>query len=264
IASLPEPWFLYVSYHAPHTPLHNPPQGLCPPDTTCPGGFCANLGPGSTGVEQLKAMVEVMDDQLGRLLEAVDPEDTYVLFVGDNGTTAMGTEAPFSSSEAKGSVYQGGVNVPLIVRGPDVVVGETAAPVGVVDFLATIGDLTGTGLAADDSVSFGAVLFDPAERPRSTLYAETFGPNGASLPIAMHDYALRDERSSCWYKPLYQTSCTTWRSTLTRTRTYSRPRRRRSRRPTSGCAPKSASFTRGSTSRPPPTPSPCPPAVYSS
>ncbi|MEO0650228.1 MAG: sulfatase-like hydrolase/transferase [Planctomycetota bacterium] len=194
IDALPEPWFLYVSYHAPHTPLHHPPAELCPPSTNCPDGFCANLGPASSDVDQLKAMVEVLDDQIGRLADAIDTADTYLFVIGDNGTTAAGSEPPFASEKAKGTVYQGGVKVPLIVLGPGVVPGETSAPVGITDLMATIGDLTRTGLTAEDSVSFVPTLFDPGYRPRSTVYAETFTPNGSTLPIPRHDYTVRDGR----------------------------------------------------------------------
>ncbi len=194
VATLPEPWFVYVAYNAPHTPVHSPPTNLCPPASLCPNAACGNLGPGVGAAQRVKAMVEVMDDQFGRLLAAVDPADTYVVFMGDNGTTGQASEPPFSSQEAKGSVLEGGVNVPLVVRGPGVAAAETAALVGATDLFATIGDLTGTGIAADDSVSFAPVLADPAARPRKTLYSERFEPNGSSLPIADHDYVVRDER----------------------------------------------------------------------
>ncbi len=201
IATLPEPWFVYVAYHAPHSPAHVPPAGLCPPASACPNALCGTLGGGSSTAQRTKAMVEVLDAQFGRLMDALDPADTYVFFLGDNGTTAQVSEPPFSPMKSKGSVFEGGVNVPLIVRGPGVAVGESASLVGVTDLFATIGDLTGTGVTAQDSISFASVLANPAERPRLTVYAETFGPNGSSLPIADHDYTVRDDRYKLMVRP---------------------------------------------------------------
>lgn len=62
-----------------------------------------------------------MDTEIARLLAALDPdirENTYVIFMGDNGTANRTISAPFHRGE--NSVYEGGVNVPLIVTGPGV------------------------------------------------------------------------------------------------------------------------------------------------
>ena len=68
-------------------------------------------------------MIEAMDAQIGRLLASLEPEareNTYVIFMGDNGTPSGLVSAPFQAGRAKGTVYRGGVNVPFVVTGPGV------------------------------------------------------------------------------------------------------------------------------------------------
>ncbi|NLL84751.1 MAG: sulfatase [Lentisphaerae bacterium] len=73
------------------------------------------------------AMVENMDTNIGRLLEALDRLDlaknTIVIFTSDNGGLATSEGSPTSNlplAEGKGWMYDGGVREPLIVRWPGV------------------------------------------------------------------------------------------------------------------------------------------------
>lgn len=192
--TLPEPWFLYVNYNAPHTPIHVPALGLCPP-RGCATSFCSGAGPGMTPAERIKAMCEAMDTEIGRLLnllDAVDPQ-AYVIFMGDNGTSNQGSELPFVGTKAKGTVYEGGINVPFIVRGPGVAVAETQSLVSVTDLHATLAELAGVRSRADDSISMVPVLANPDLTPRDTVYSETFSPNGSG-PWTDHRRAVRNDR----------------------------------------------------------------------
>lgn len=188
IAALPEPWFLWVAYNAPHTPLHVPPNHL---HTYQLDGF-----PEETPVVHMKAMTEAMDTEIGRLLGHVDLATTTVIFIGDNGTFSGATDAPFDPEHAKGTVYEGGLNVPFIVAGAGVSARgvESEALVHTTDLFATIAELAGVASAAEDSVSIVPYLADPT-RPsiRDTVYAELFRPNGPG-PYARHDRAIRDSR----------------------------------------------------------------------
>jgi len=81
------------------------------------------------------AMVESLDDDVGRLLEALERRgvagNTIVVFTSDNGGhPAVSTRAPLRGS--KWNLYQGGVRVPLIVRWPGVVAGGSASDVPVI------------------------------------------------------------------------------------------------------------------------------------
>ena len=192
--TLPEPWFLYVNYNAPHTPIHVPAVGLCPAGG-CATSYCSGAGPGMTPAERIKAMCEAMDTEIGRLLavlDAVDPQ-AYVIFMGDNGTSNQGSELPFVGTKAKGTVYEGGVNVPFIVRGPGVTVTESQSLVSVTDLHATLAELAGVRSQANDSISIVPVLTNPGLTPRDTVYSETFSPNGSG-PWTDHRRAVRDSR----------------------------------------------------------------------
>lgn len=195
ITSMPEPWFAYVSFNAPHTPFHAPPTAACPA-LPCPGSLCGNLPANPTPAEFAKAMSEAMDQEIGRILDVLDAVDpnAYVIFMGDNGTSRQATEPPFERNHAKGTVYEGGVNVPLVIRGPGVRPGECHALVSVVDLYATIAGLARIRTAAEDSVSLLPYFRDASLSLRETVYSESFSPNGGTLPFASHERAVRDER----------------------------------------------------------------------
>ena len=202
MVSMPEPWFLYVSLNAPHSPYHVPPASICQP-SGCPTPLCGNLPGNASNVMQGKAMVEAMDAELGRMLTVLDSVDpgAFVIFMGDNGTARQIVEPPFIRQRAKGSVYEGGVNVPLIVRGPGVAQGESEALVSCVDLHSTIAEIAGRRTAPEDSVSMVPLFADPLARGREFVYTEGFSPNGGTLPFAEHNRAVRNAR----YKLLRQT-----------------------------------------------------------
>lgn len=113
-----------------------------------------------------QAMVSAMDTEIGRLLEEIDHSNTYVIFIGDNGTESVVADpALVPRGHAKASLYEGGVNVPFIISGPEVNrQGERT------DVLTHTSDLYSTILAiAGDEV-------DAEGRPESaTQYAEIDG-----------------------------------------------------------------------------------------
>ena len=195
------PWFLWYAFNLPHAPLHMPPEDLLQADHS-------DVDPkaeiGATSQPHFHAMMEAMDTQIGKLLDSLAPEvrdNTYVIFMGDNGTDRSSVSAPFRPTGAKGSVYQGGVNVPLIVTGPGVARGASSdAMVNSADMFSTIIEMAGINLddavpdgVTIDSVSFFPYLSDPdAGSRREWLYADYFNDNFAGVETA--NYALRNER----------------------------------------------------------------------
>ena len=121
-----------------------------------------------------------MDTLIGRVLDGIPADvmrNTYVIFLGDNGTARSATPpAPRVRGRMKGTVYEGGVNVPLIITGPSIEPGRVVSPLGhVVDLFATIIELAG-GDSRDvvprdtviDSVSFAPYLFADTPPVRRT------------------------------------------------------------------------------------------------
>ncbi len=194
VAALPEPWLLVVSFNACHTPVHDPPPHLCPAPAPCGTTACDNPSPDRPTPERVRAMMEVLDGQLGRLLGALDM-DTLVVFLGDNGTDGDAVEPPYDPARAKGTLYQAGIRVPLIVSGAGVAAGECEALVTATDVFATVVELAGGSPVAEDSVSLVPYLTDP-RRPslRAHAYAEWFTPNNPVGPPNQHRRAVRDRR----------------------------------------------------------------------
>jgi len=173
-----QPWFLWLAFHAPHSPYHRPPDHLHTQEL--PAGF-----PGVYARQLLAAMVEAVDTELGRLFVLLDglDEPPVVVFLGDNGTQGVAVTSPFISGRAKGTLYEGGVNVPLIVSGPQVAQPgrEVKAVVNLTDLFATVLELAGVDavdVATPHSVSMMPYLTSPSASPRrSFVFAERFQPN---------------------------------------------------------------------------------------
>lgn len=167
------PWFMTVSYNAPHTPFHLPPATL----------HNRTLVGTQTDIDNnprpyYLASIEAMDAEVGRLLGALDPtvrSNTVILFIGDNGTPGRVRDTSVFPNDAKGSVYEGGVRVPMIVSGAGVTrVGEREdALLNGVDFFATIAELAGQTLPSiHASESFISLFTSTGPGTRDYIYSE--------------------------------------------------------------------------------------------
>lgn len=197
-------WFVWVAFNAPHTPFHVPPSSL----TTIDVSQTSNV------TTKYKAAVEAMDTEIGRLLAGIPEavlEDTTIIFVGDNGTTSRAVELPFDSTRAKGSLYEGGINVPFIVASPFVDESdrgtESSALVATIDLMATVAEIAGIESSGEDSHSFLPYLRDPTaatQAARPYIYNERFTPNGPG-PYTDEERSLRGERYKViWRNGIYE------------------------------------------------------------
>jgi arylsulfatase A-like enzyme len=193
-----QPWFLWFAFNLPHEPLHLPPRSLWVTDHS---SLDPQADPNANPRPYFKAMLEAMDTEIGRLLASLDPAtraNTYVVFMGDNGSTRGTVTAPFVPTRAKGTVYEGGVNVPLIVTGPGVAANRASnALVNSADMFTTIVEMARLPRSAVpagsavDSVSFFPYLSQPDRTPiRQWIYADTFGP---AEGVQGGQYAIRNE-----------------------------------------------------------------------
>ncbi len=188
-----EPWLLWLAFNASHSPFHVPPGSL----TTMA------VDAGSDTPTKWKAAIEAADTEIGRLLANIPDDvlaDTTIILLGDNGTPRGATEMPFDNTRAKGSVYEGGVNVPFIVVSPRVdpvdAGSESNALIHVVDIFATIAEIAGASAGTEDSVSLVPYLENPSlptQAGRTAGYAESFTPNGPG-PYTSEDRVIRDDR----------------------------------------------------------------------
>ena len=126
-------------------------------------------------------MVECLDENVGRLLAALDElglaENTLVLFSSDNGgIRKLSKQDPWRAG--KGSYFEGGIRVPLAVRWPGVVKpGSTCAePVTGLDFYPTFLEAIGQKAFPEkemDGVSLVPLLAQKENLPRGVVYTGT-------------------------------------------------------------------------------------------
>ena len=154
------PWMATVSYSAAHTPWQHAPKRLTPLSSPRLSGNVLDCTSPVAGRAIQNQMTEAMDTEFGRLLVETglaaraddgslryDPQaaNTVIVVVGDNGSLGYAVKPPFSLSLAKGTSYQTGVWVPLIVAGPQVAAPGRAVEhmVNTVDLFQLFGELAG-------------------------------------------------------------------------------------------------------------------------
>jgi arylsulfatase B len=203
-SSQQDPWFLWLAFNAPHTPFHLPPTELHNRDLSgTSGDITANP------LDYYFAAIEAMDMEIGRLLDSLDEEtrdNTIIIFVGDNGTPGQVAQAPFSRTKAKGSLYQGGINIPLFVSGPGVtrVQQRETSLVNTLDLYSTIAALAGVNVdKVHDSQSWIDLHSQAsAASERLTQYSEKSDDNGEQWTISDGAYKLIESDSGA--QELYQ------------------------------------------------------------
>ena len=185
-----QPWLLWLSFVAPHTPLHLPPASL----------HTRNLDGTDIGEnprEYYLAAIEAMDTEIGRLLASMseaERDNTVIFFLGDNGSPAQAFDADvFARGHIKGSLYEGGVRVPFVASGFGVARGgeREAALVNTVDLFPTIVELASNSeVSSPESVdgrSFAGLLSSGEAPQRRFNYTEY-------LSNAVTGWAVRGER----------------------------------------------------------------------
>jgi arylsulfatase A-like enzyme len=193
ISNQTKPWFLWLAYNAPHPPFHLPPnelhsQGVLPTDQA---SIDANPLP------YYLAMIEAMDTEYGRLLNSMtqaEKDNTIIVFIGDNGTPNQVLQG---FSRGKGTIYQGGISVPMIISGKGVTrFNETdEALINTTDLFATIANIAGVNISSiNDSKSFKSLLTSQTNaNKRDYTFVEDGNDNGSvdfTIRNASHKYIL--------------------------------------------------------------------------
>jgi len=108
LATQEKPWFLTLWTYAPHAPI-DPAERFATKYPDTPAG-------------KYLALLEQVDQSVGRVLDALYQagldDDTVVVVVSDNGGTnkEIDNNLPFYGS--KGTLFEGGLRTPLIIRWP--------------------------------------------------------------------------------------------------------------------------------------------------
>lgn len=175
-----EPFFMYLSFTAPHTPLHAKEEDLQTID---------HIQYESEERKINAAMTYAMDRNIGKIIDLLrengELENTFIVFLNDNGGAGRANSSDNTPLRGhKGTIFEGGVRVPMVVnwpahiKGGQVFEGVTSS----FDLLPTFLALAGSGPAPGDSlegVSLLPYVMDGSEgNPHETLYWRILGPNG--------------------------------------------------------------------------------------
>jgi arylsulfatase A-like enzyme len=165
-ANRDRPFFLYLAHNNPHIPFSAQPKLVDANQDAFDPAYAATI--------------QTLDDAVGRLLAHVDNaglrDRTIVVFTSDNGGLHMpeGRHArvthntPFRAG--KGYLYEGGLRVPLLVRGPGIIAKRVVdAPFLNTDWMPTLLEMAGVSAGgASDGISQRRLLTTgaaPAARP---------------------------------------------------------------------------------------------------
>ncbi|MBP0902351.1 sulfatase-like hydrolase/transferase [Mariniflexile gromovii] len=190
-------WFLWLAYNAPHTPFHPPPSHLHSQGNLPSDDASINANP----LPYYMAALEALDSEMGRLLASMSQEEkdnTIIIFMGDNGTPSQVVQ-DYGYYKAKGSIYQGGVNVPMVISGKTVTRKNQTedALINTTDLFATIASVAGAETTQiNDSKSFISLLSSASAEKRMFTYAEN---DDYSIRNATHKYIYFDDGSEALY-----------------------------------------------------------------
>ncbi|MEO9892263.1 sulfatase [Aurantibacter sp.] len=184
------PFFLYMSHYAVHTPIIEDARF-----------YQKYLEKGIDTVEaKYASMVEGMDKSLGDIMDYIEEKDivdnTIILFMSDNGGLSVHTRAgdlhthnkPLNSG--KGSVYEGGIREPMLVKWPEITAPNSMSDARVIieDFYPTILEMAQIDSAETvqkiDGKSFVSVLEGELKDNGRSLFwhfPNEWGPSGPGI-----------------------------------------------------------------------------------
>mgnify|MGYP002623236040 CR=1 FL=1 len=184
------PFFIYLPHYAVHTPIQAKPE-VADKYRNKPLPSGKEINPAYA------ALVESVDDSVGALMKKLDEtgiaDRTVFFFTSDNGGLIKQTvNVPLRAG--KGSAYEGGIRVPLIVRWPGMVKPGSVCdtPVITPDYYPTILEMTGVADAAGHAVegaSLMPLLRETGGLKRTAIYWHYphYHPGGATPHSAIRD-----------------------------------------------------------------------------
>ena len=200
-----DPFFLVFATPVPHLALQVPLESLIQYDDLDErGAYLGNKGylPHPKPLAAYAGMISRMDRDIGQILALVDDlgltDNTIIMFSSDNGTTYTGgVDADYFNSVGelrglKGSVFEGGIRVPMIVKWPNnIAAGTTSGHISAFwDVMPTIAEIAGATVPDDiDGLSFLPTLTGNVsdQRKHESLYWE-YHAFGGMQAVRMGDW----------------------------------------------------------------------------
>jgi arylsulfatase A-like enzyme len=207
-----KPWFAWLAFNLSHISGNQKPNPMIVPniDTmddaainemkACGGTFGSAIVGKCTSEMLMRGMTNSMDTIISKVLAVVEKiPNTYVIYIGDNGTWMFGEGREFIDNmyitkrgRSKGTAYESGARVSMVIRGPRIQANSQCdVPIHGVDLFSTFLELAGLDipktvpnrkgqLVALDSVSLTPLLFNGTKTLRDPnsgyLLAETLNP----------------------------------------------------------------------------------------
>jgi arylsulfatase A len=210
-----QPFFLYLPFIEPHVAMQPPPQLVesYPQawDDRPYRGQCGYL-PHPRPRAGYAAMITSLDEHVGTILRTLEEcrltENTLVLFTSDNGTTheasgdksfgVGGVDADFFNSTAglkgkKGSVHEGGLRVPLVVRWPGHIAAGSVShrPCYFPDYFPTLCEILGVQPTTKlDGESFLPALRGIASTTREKPMVWVFPEYSGQVAVRMNQWKV--------------------------------------------------------------------------
>lgn len=200
-----KPFFLYLPFLEPHVAMQ-PPQEWVEryPQEWDTEPYLGNRGylPHPRPRAGYAAMISDLDEHVGAVVALIDElglgEDTLIVFTSDNGPThdVGGVDTEFFNSAGplrgrKGSVYEGGIRVPMVARWTGTIQPGTQSDLQVCmqDLMATMADLTGQDLPAGcDGISYLPTLTGKGEQLTHDYLAWEFHGYGGQKAVRIGDW----------------------------------------------------------------------------
>lgn len=201
------PFFLYLPSTIPHVALHIPDEELKPylgqwEETPFVAKDGYGYTPHQTPRAAYAAMISHLDRDVGKimaLLKELDLDDTtLVLFSSDNGTTHLEKEVDYDFFESvgplrglKGSLYEGGIRVPMIARWPGKIKPGTTSdiPSAFWDVMPTLAEVAGCDTPKDiDGISFLPTLLGRTGQQKHQFLYWEFTGYGGQQALRMGDW----------------------------------------------------------------------------
>ena len=149
-----EPFFVQLSWLALHSPGNARPETIA--------AVRERIGRSNARSIERLALAEDLDEGVGRLLDLLDKlelsDNTLVIYTSDNGGSVQGERV---LRGGKGSLWEGGIRVPFVVRGPGVEAGSVdGTPIVLHDLFPTFAELAGVGEACPQDLEGVSLVED--------------------------------------------------------------------------------------------------------
>lgn len=181
-----KPWFLQIGFTDPHRPF-TAPRVHDPETLTLPSHFPETPEVRKDFAEYYDEVAH-LDTDFGIILAELEKrglkESTVVIFIGDNGAALL---------RGKGTLYEFGLNVPMIVRWPGVVKfnSESTALISGEDLAPTLMEIAGISPLDDmTGQSFLPVLKDANHPGREQVFAERGSHGGGARVSSLSSWDL--------------------------------------------------------------------------